>query len=103
MAKLVSRARATRPSLRVGIFRWRVLTTDLDGDGTNDNAQENGFVEGQLITSRVERCGSTLSFFTSELRVHTYGTEVAVSLLFFSTAPYYFPVYDWRHHKFIYA
>eukprot|EP01052_Picozoa_sp_SAG31_P051800 SAG31_NODE_12474_length_939_cov_0.980952_2_plen_165_part_00 len=82
-----------------GGFFGGVLTTDLDGDGTNDDPQENGFVEGQLMTFRVERRGSTFSFYASELRVHTYSTDVPVTSIGFRPHRATFQIYDWQLYR----
>ena len=84
---------------RLSGFFGGVLTTDLDGDGTDDDPQDNGFVEGQLMTFRVERRGAVFSFYASEMRVHRYSSEAQVTSIGFRPHRATFDIYDWQLHR----
>ena len=91
-----------------GGFFGGVLNTDLDsqcedsdnsggdlGAGCTD-PEDHGFVEGQLMTFRVERRGNVFTFWASELLVHTYRTDVAVASIGWRPHRATFFVYDWQ-------
>ena len=85
-----------------------VLNTDIDnrcddadnsaaelGAGCTDPA-EHGFVEGQLMTFRVERRGELFTFWASEILVHRYRTDAAVTSIGWRPHRATFFVYDWQ-------
>ena len=91
-----------------GGFFGGVLNTDLDsqcddsdnsghtlGSGCTDPS-EHGFIEGQLMTFRVERRSNTFTFWASELLVHTYRTDVAVISIGWRPHRATFFIYDWQ-------
>ena len=62
----------------------------------HSDPQASGFVEGQLMTFRVERRGATFSFYASELLVHTYESEADVTSIGFRPHRATFQIYDWQ-------
>ena len=91
-----------------GGFFGGVLNTDLDsqcedadnsghdlGSGCTDPS-EHGFVEGQLMTFRVERRGQLFTFWASEILVHRYRTDAAVTSIGWRPHRATFFVYDWQ-------
>lgn len=62
----------------------------------HDDPQASGFVEGQLMTFRVERRGSTFTFWASEQLVHSYISDVPVTSIGFRPHRATFFVYDWQ-------
>jgi hypothetical protein len=64
--------------------------------------QSHGFVEGQLMTFRVTRRGSTFEFWASEQLVHTYESDEAITSIGFRPHRATFQIYDWqivRHNQ----
>ena len=76
---------------------WTGALTQLDGD-----PEENGFVEGQLMTFRVSRRGSTFEFWASEQLVYTYESDEEITSIGFRPHRATFKIYDWqivRHNQ----
>jgi hypothetical protein len=79
-----------------GVFFGNEPGTDNAITRVADDPQASGFVEGELMTFRVDRRGSTLEFWASERLLYSYDTQAAISEMGLRPFRGRFQLYDWQ-------